>query len=338
VQQHVVAVADSHWREMAAAIHHQQPAAGIPGREKEGQLLIQGRGDQIQAPPHHQHGHRQGRETVIRPEEAAEGVEQHHRPQIRRRRGRARQGSIRQLALQQPRGVADRQALHGLAAAGVQAIRRSHPRRQQGCHATEGVAGQHQARALHRQAPLLLRQQHGLHIGQAAGKALRPRRPALPRQGIAHRLGVAARVLQHHHRPAAAGQGRRQPAKLLGIAPQPRHHQHPGAAASVVAALRRRPDAQRQGLGTTLHRQRQPTGLDPGLGAGDWLQGAARQRQGLQRHEGALLADQLIAPALGQAEEIIELKAQLRRWHGFEHIQQRHLRPCLQQLSQGLQQ
>ena len=197
------------------------------------------------------------------------------------------------------------------------------------------MASQHHTLSLHRQPALPLGSDHRLGIGEAAGQAFGPGRWALTHQGGPHGLAVAAGVLHHHHRPAPLGQRPRQPAQLVGVAPQAGHQQHPWPGLEVGGASRWGPDPQGQPLGAANHGQAHQLGANRRTGLRAACSPGAGQGHGLQRLKGPLLADQLAAPALGQADQTIELEVELPLGHRLEHIQQRNLPALLQQPAQG---
>ena len=234
----------------------------------------------------------------------------------------------------------DRQAFQGRAATALQSRLGGDARRQQRREPSEGMAGQHQARAVHRQPPQPLGGHHRLHIGQADAQGFGSRRWLLPIEGSPQGQPIAARVLHHHHRPAPLGQGPGQPAQLVGVSPQAWHHQHPGL---VGAALHGgSPDLQRQAFAPARHRKLQPQRRRSGaarLGSGVLPGGGRRldrrQGQAPQAHHRLLLALQLKAPALAQAHQGVEAEIQGLRRQCLQQHQQRDLPPLLQQPPQG---
>ena len=146
-----------------------------------------------------------------------------------------------QLALEQPRQVGEGQGGQRELTAAAQAPLRHQARPHQGSHAAQGVAHQHHpllprlCRPEGRQEPLPLGLKHGLQIREALGQGFGPGRGSIAEQGSLDRLLVTAGMFHHQHGPAPIGQGRRQPAELVGAAAQARHQQHPGPPARLLA-------------------------------------------------------------------------------------------------------
>ena len=271
------------------------------------------------------------------PEQAAEAVEQHHAPQIGRTGQGLGQADAGQLALQQTRRIAERQALDRRAAAGLQPGLRLRPCRQQGRQAAEGVTHQHHPIALNRQAPLALDRQHRRHIPQPHRQGFGPRRWTLAIERSLEGLAITAGMLQHHHRPAALGQGTGQPAELIGITAQPGEHQQPGPAGGISRRrVRGGPDIQGQLLLAMIHRQGQVQRLGRlALAEGQGPALPAGQHQLLEIAQRQALAIELLTPLLGQGQQPIELEAETGQRQRLQQAQGRHLTLLAQQLLEG---
>ena len=98
-------------RKVTGPLHHHHTAGGMLRQSShKRQLLVQGRGDQIKRPTHHQQRNRQRLAGAVRPDQPAKAVEPHHRPGRRSHCVAFEHTACRKLALQQFREVGEGQA------------------------------------------------------------------------------------------------------------------------------------------------------------------------------------------------------------------------------------